>query len=98
VIDETVGLCYKENMDNTYNRDDYTPEAKRERFLRVAERRTNAILETIRLLGNTSNKNLYQYTEADVDKIFTTIESGLQDSRTRFKSGKSREKFKLDRD
>ena len=75
----------------------YTPEAKRDRFLRVAERRTNAILETVRLLGNTSNKNLYQYSESDIEKIFSTIETGLNESRARFKSGKTREKFKLDR-
>jgi len=85
-------------MSTEYNKEDYTPNAKRDRFFRVAERRTNYILDNLRLLGNTSNRNLYQYTEADVEKIFNTIESKLNDAKSRFKTDKAREKFTLDRD
>lgn len=85
-------------MSTQYNKEDYTPNAKRDRFFRVAERRTNYILDNVRLLGNTSNRNLYQYTEADVEKIFTTIEAKLEEAKARFKSDKAREKFTLDRD
>jgi hypothetical protein len=85
-------------MESSYNPKDYTPEAKRERFLRVAERRTNAILDTITLLGNTSNKNLYHYSDSDVEKIFDTIEEYLDVARTRFKLGQAKEKFRLDRE
>ena len=43
-----------------------TAEEKRERFKRVAENRTNRIIESIRLLGNCSNRSNYEYTEEDV--------------------------------
>ena len=39
---------------------------KRERFVRVAESRTNKIIEMIRLLGNCSNKSNYEYDEKDI--------------------------------
>ena len=48
-------------------------ESKEERFVRIAEARTNKIIDMIRLLGNCSNKTNYDYTTADVKKIFTTI-------------------------
>lgn len=41
-------------------------ESKRERFVRIAETRTNKILNMIRLLSNCSNSSVYEYTKADV--------------------------------
>ena len=49
-------------------------ESKREKFIRLAESRTNKILNMIQLLGNCSNKQSYEYTERDVDEIFSAIE------------------------
>jgi hypothetical protein len=46
-------------------------ETKRERFVRIAEARTNKIIDMIHLLGNCSNTSTYDYTEADVNKIFS---------------------------
>ena len=51
---------------------------KRERFKRIAENRTNKILEQIRLLGNCSNKHNYDYTDEDIKKIFSVIETELR--------------------
>ena len=48
-------------------------ESKHDRFLRVAENRTNRIIDLIRLLANCSNKSNYEYSEDDVNKIFKTI-------------------------
>ena len=45
-------------------------ETKRERFVRIAEARTNKILEMMRLLGNCSSKGNYEYTDEDIKKIF----------------------------
>ena len=53
-------------------------ESKSERFRRVAEARTNKIIDLIRLLGNCANKSNYDYTEADIQKIFTAIEKELK--------------------
>ena len=49
-------------------------ESKHERFVRIAERRVNKILDSLDSLGKCSNKKNYEYTVADVSKIFQTIE------------------------
>lgn len=59
-------------------------ETKREKFIRIAEARTNKIINMIQLLSNCSNLNTYEYTQKDVEKIFTTIESELKDAKKRF--------------
>lgn len=74
-----------------------SPETKRSRFVRIAEARTNKIIHTIRLLGNCSNANAYEYSEQDIKKIFTAIENELKKSRERFVGGgqKSEDIFTL---
>ncbi|MHA1138122.1 MAG: hypothetical protein ACTSSE_16715 [Candidatus Thorarchaeota archaeon] len=69
-------------------------ETKRERFIRVAERRTNAILEKLRILGNCSNKSMYEYDDPDVDKIFRAIKKALKETELQFKQ-KSSKQFRL---
>lgn len=59
-------------------------ETKREKFVRLAENRTNKILDTLQLLGNCSNTSAYEYSQADVDKIFNTIQSQLNETKKRF--------------
>ena len=56
----------------------------RERFVRIAEARTNRILEHIRLLGNCSNKSNYEYTEDDVRQIFGAIEREIKATKNKF--------------
>ncbi|MBM4432542.1 MAG: hypothetical protein FJ025_00895 [Chloroflexi bacterium] len=68
-----------------------TPE---ERFKRIAEARTNAVLNKLRILGNLSNKQRYKYTEKDIDKIFTAINKQLKEVRANFNYQK-KERFKL---
>jgi len=69
-------------------------ETRHERFKRLASKRTNEILEKIRILGNCSNKSSYEYTEDDINKIFSEIEKYLKLTKAKFLSGKI-EKFKL---
>ena len=68
-----------------------TPE---QRFTRVAEARTNAALERIRLLGNLADKRRYNYAPENVDKMFAAINKQVRDVRAKFGS-KGRGKFKL---
>ena len=68
---------------------------KRERFLRIAENRTNKILEQIRLLGNCSNKHNYEYEDDEIKKIFGVIEQELKHAKAKFLSQSNKEKFKL---
>jgi hypothetical protein len=69
-------------------------ESKRDRFVRVAERRTNAIMEKIRVLGNCSNTSMYEFTQKDIDKIFRVLNKELRDTKLLFEQ-KSESKFKL---
>jgi len=78
-----------------YKSELYTAEAKKSRFYRIAERRTNRILENLRLLGNTSNKTLYKYTDDEVNKIFKAIDEKILEIKGKFKTTKQKEQFKL---
>ncbi len=66
---------------------------KEERFLKIAENRTNTILQTLRLLGNCANTNNYMYTEKQVRQIFSAIESELKLTKLKFE--KKKNKFSL---
>lgn len=59
-------------------------ETKRERFVRIAEARTNRIIDNMRLLGNCSNKQNYEYTDEDIKKIFGTLEKELRQTKSKF--------------
>lgn len=72
-------------------------ETKRDRFVRLAEARTNKTIEMIRLIGNLANKNNYDYTDADVQKIFGAIEKELKAAKTKYKyvGSNTNDTFKL---
>lgn len=67
---------------------------KREAFLRLAERRTNEVLNRIRILSNCSNRYAYEYTDEDVKKIFAAIDQELKAARSKFANG-NMERFSL---
>jgi hypothetical protein len=69
-------------------------ETKSEAFRRLAERRTNAILDRIRVLGNLSNPYAYEYTEDDVRAICAAVDQELKLTRAKFQNQRKRE-FKL---
>ena len=66
-----------------------TPESKRDRFVRIAEARTTKIMSMVRLLGNCSNKGVYEYSDKDVAKIFTAIEGAVSDAKKRFRNAEN---------
>jgi hypothetical protein len=59
-------------------------ESKREKFVRLAEARTNKIIDTLQLLGNCSNTSAYEYTQQDVDQIFSAIETEVREAKKKF--------------
>lgn len=59
-------------------------ETKRDKFVRLAEARTNKIIDTLQLLGNCSNTSAYEYTQQDVDQIFTAIEAEVREAKKKF--------------
>lgn len=82
---------YKVSYNNYMTRQKY--ETKRERFLSLAEKRTNKALGAIRILSHCANKSLYDYEISEIEKIFDAIEKGIIEARAKFK-GKAK-KFRL---
>ena len=64
-------------------------ESSRDNFVRLAEKRVNNAIKTLRLIGNLSNRSNYSYSDADVEKIFRSLERELKNARARFERGKS---------
>lgn len=59
-------------------------ESKRERFVRLAEARTNKIIDMLQLLGNCSNTSTYEYTQQDIDQIFSAIETEVREAKKKY--------------
>ena len=59
-------------------------ETPNEKFIRIAEARTQKIIDMLRLLGNCSNSYVYEYSMGDVEKIFTAIEYELNMTKKKF--------------
>jgi hypothetical protein len=69
-------------------------ELKRNAFKRLATKRTNAVIQKIRILGHCANPWQYEYSEEDVRKIFKAIDSELKAVKAKFRSS-AKADFKL---
>lgn len=70
-------------------------QTKRDRFKRLATHRTNEVLRKLKVLSNCSNKQLYEYDEREIDKIFSEIEKKVKESKAKFNFAKRNERFHL---
>ncbi len=69
---------------------------KHANFRRLAQARTDSVLEALRKLANLSSPN-YEYTDTEVERIFAAIEQGVQEARGRFRRDLTkRRRFTLD--
>ena len=71
---------------------------RRDRFTKVAAKRTQKILDMLDVLGNCSNKTNYEYSESDVRKMFSAIESKTKNIKATFGNAINKEeknKFKF---
>jgi hypothetical protein len=59
-------------------------ESRSEKFVRLAEKRTQRAVDSIRLLGNLSNRSNYEFSDSDVKKIFKALEDELRLTREKF--------------
>lgn len=59
---------------------------KRERFEKVAGNRVQRVLDTLQLLKNCSNRNNYEYSESDVEQMFSEISRVMKESRAAYTS------------
>lgn len=67
-------------------------EKKHERFRKIAEARTNKIINMVRLLGNCSNRANYAYTDSEVKQIFEAISRELDEAKSKFKENSTTKK------
>ena len=70
-------------------------ESKRDTFIRLAEKRTNAVIERIRILSNCANPYAYEYSDDDVKKMFIAIEEELKLAKAKFAISTRKRNFKL---
>jgi hypothetical protein len=71
-------------------------ESKRDRFVRVVEKRVNNILQNLDSLGNCSNTRNYEYSQDDVRKIFQEVDKKLRETKLKFDDTTSgKQKFRL---
>lgn len=68
--------------------------SKEENFIRLAESRTNKALNCIELIGNLSNRAYYEYSQTQVDSIFSALQTAISSQKNKFKNT-SRKKFRL---
>ena len=70
-------------------------ETKHDKFVRLAEARTNNALKQIELIGNLSNTNAYEYSYDDVEKIIKTLKRAITDLEDTYKMDKKNKRFTL---
>lgn len=71
-------------------------ENKRANFKRIAENRTNKIIDQISLLGNLSNSSYYEYTDDQIEAIFNAIQEELDKQKAKFIKTKDGRKKKFE--
>jgi hypothetical protein len=60
------------------------PRDKRERFITLAEKRTNAALKKIHLITKLANRHNYEYKMKEVEQIYNTLDQELKLMRKKF--------------
>ena len=57
---------------------------KRQKFVDLAEARVNKALKDIQLIGNLSNRAAYEFSDADIRKIFGALQKAVETAKARF--------------
>jgi len=69
-------------------------ETKEQRFRRIAEKRVQRVLDSIRSLSQCSNKRMYQWNGEQLNKIWESVEKELKKCKESFENTEP-EVFKL---
>lgn len=74
------------------------PIDKRAKFKQIAERRVVRAIYDLRLIANLANRNNYDYTEKDINKIMSTLQTELNELKAEFRNSntKAAVEFSLD--
>ena len=69
---------------------------KRQRFIRIVEGRVNKILDNLDNLAKCSNQRNYEYSDAEVKKIFREIDRKVKEVKFLFQGkSNSKQRFRL---
>ena len=60
---------------------------RREKFVDLAQNRTNNAINQIRLIGNLSNRGNYEYSDRDIHKILKALNAEIRAMKERFSAG-----------
>lgn len=63
---------------------------KHDKFRDIAENRTNRAIEAIARIGNLSNRQIYEWEEAEVKKIIKALRQAVSSVESRFEGPKGR--------
>ena len=66
-------------------------DAKRQKFVQLAEKRTKNAIKAIRVIAKLGNRNAYEFTEADVNKIAKALSREIEIMKSRMSSTGSKE-------
>ena len=66
-------------------------ETKEQRFTRIATRRVQSVLDSIRGLSQCANKRMYRWNGGQLDKIWKTVEKELAGCKNRFEQAEPEE-------
>lgn len=69
-------------------------ETKEERFKRIAERRVQRVLDSLRSLSQCSNKRMYQWNEGQLRKMWAAIDKEMKACQASFENAEP-EDFRL---
>lgn len=60
---------------------------KRAKFVELANKRVNAAIKAVRLVGNLGNRSNYEYTEDDARKMVRALQKELDAAKAKFGDG-----------
>ena len=69
---------------------------KKDNLKRIAEKRTNKIIESISKLQNLTNTYFYEYTDEQVEAIFEAIQEELDNQKKIFEENKKKGKKRFE--
>ena len=69
-------------------------ETKKQRFIRVAEKRVQNVLDSIRRLSQCSNRRMYEWEDEQLKKIWDAIGTEIENCKEKYKTYRD-EKFTL---
>ena len=70
---------------------------KHKNFKRIAEARTEKVLDMLDLIGNLSNTSFYEYDDKEIKAIFDAIQKSVDENKKKFekKNKKVKRRFTL---